>query len=1136
MESDVNDAQAVNKGTLAPGTMLDHYRLGKCLGVGGMGEVYYAVHEVLQTPCAIKIIRPEVAKGNSSVAARLIREARMACSVQHDNIVGVLDASATSNLGCPYIVMEYVDGTSVESYLESGPMSEEDVISVALGVTEALIAAAKYKIVHRDIKPANIMINSRGTVKLADLGIAKSDSAAMGGTLTQENALLGTPNYAAPEQLRSSHTVDARADIYSLGATMYHLLSGHKPFDGDTVFNVLAKVVCETPPTFEELGVEVSPALEELIEKMMSKDPEQRPASALELKEMLQKVARGQRIGDTGFFARLKGLSWTFRKLSGPRRAAVVLFAGAAAVLLGLGIFGLSRSSGTEKAPPAPVIPPKPAPAPVKKPDPPAPVIPPKPAPAPVVPPKPAPAPVKKPVPPPPAPAAEVKKTPVKPAPAAPKPVKPVPPPVWRIAPGGGIEAFEPLDKRLEERLERARKRLKELQASGAADAGTAPVKEKIAFREEQIRVLSARLRLKHEQQALRRRRTWSETETAALKKELEELLERAWNIGGKMKVSGDFTKKLIAGLQSGRIDANMAVKYIEFSNGSGPLLAAVLSGKFNFADELVKALAERKADFSVLGEKGLPELEVTGKVYRQMLPAVTDHIDSFSKKGSNLETLLLPEVELTEEKCSFGSVDPEAVKTQLLLGGAVDLKTPGQGQTPLHLAAFTGNAELVKLLLRAEASPDRENDFGQTPLFAAAMSGSKEVYDLLLGYTAAPGKKDVFGKTAEDRKWDGRLRRAVMEGNSSGAVEALRHKADPNALFGSCWSPLLLACARSDAAMVKLLLKHGADPNGLDPEPRMRPLVIVSPLAGSRPSLAIFKLLVESGAATDIVLDTGRTQWTLLDRVLGACTARYRHEPKFDEKVAIAKYMFSCGKFGNSSYFLKNSPLIEWHPEVLAVAAAHLPLPDKAIAELHLQRALTNGMPRSVVKAFLDRGAAPADERRLLYDLRRNNFADVIELFRGKISESQMENLLRSAIKGNSDEEVRKMYREDTGNGRPSGPRQGGPRPMTNAEVANMLLGGRGSRSSAVGDALLIALHARRPRSEIRNLLSRRNGSLPNEKALISALQVNNYADVIKLFRGRIGSDQVERLLRNADKRDSDRVAGSRRNSGRRR
>ena len=102
----------------------------------------------------------------------------------------------------------------------------------------------------------------------------------------------------------------------------------------------------------------------------------------------------------------------------------------------------------------------------------------------------------------------------------------------------------------------------------------------------------------------------------------------------------------------------------------------------------------------------------------------------------------------------------------------------------------------------------------------------------------------------------------------------------------------------------------------------------------------------------------------------------------------------------------------------------------------------------------------------------------------------------------------------------------------MTNAEVANMLLGGRNSG----GDPLLEALYARKPRSVIKTLIARRKGSMPDEKKLISALQVNNYADVIKLFRGRIGSDQVERLLRNADKRDSDRAARSRRNSGRRR
>ena len=1129
MENDVDTTQAVTEGSLAPGTMLDHYRLGKCLGVGGMGEVYYAVHDVLQTPCAIKIIRPEIAQGNSGVAARLIREARMACSVQHDNIVGVLDASATSNLGCPYIVMEYVDGTSVENYLESGPMSEADVIAVALGVTEALIAAAKYKIVHRDIKPANIMINSRGQVKLADLGIAKSDSAAMGGTLTQENALLGTPNYAAPEQLRSSHTVDARADIYSLGATMYHLLSGHKPFEGDTVFNVLAKVVCETPPTFKELGVQISPALEELIEKMMSKDPAQRPASALELKGMLQKVARGQRIGDAGFAARLKALPGSFKKLSRPLQAGLALAAVAVVVLLGFGIFGLSRSAGTEKTPSGPIQvsppAPAPAPAPVKKPDPPAPAVIPKPAPA-----------VKTPaVQPAPAPAVEVKRTPPKTPPVAPKTVKPATLPRWRIAPEGRIEAFEPLNLSLEERLERIRKRLNVLQTLGKQERRGVPVKEKIAFRNEQIRFLAARLRLKHEQQALRHKKTWSESETEALKKEIEEGLEKAWNVNPKSWVDSRLAKKLADQLQSGRIDINMTVRYIEFARGSGPLLAVALLGKFN--DKVVKILVERKADFSVLGEKGVPELDVPAKVYLQILPAVTDHIDSFSQKSSNLEKLLLPEIALTADACSVGAVDPEAVKTQLLLGCAVDFKTPGQGQTPLHLAAFTGNAELVRLLLLADASPDRENDFGQTPLFAAAMSGSKEVYDLLFRYTAAPGNKDVFGKTAEDRKWDGRLRRAVVEGNSAGAVEALRHKADPNALYGSLWTPFLLACARNDVAMVKLLLKHGADPDGFGQEARMKPLGIVSPLNSCRPNFEIFKLLVESGAATDIVVNReARIQYTFLDWALSVAGVRWaRNTPKFGEKIAILKYMLSCGKFGNSTQFLEKAPLREWDPEVLAVAAAYLPLTDKAVAGLHLHRALTTRMPRSVIKAFLDRGVTPAYERILLHDLRINNYADVIELFRGKISESQMENLLRSAIKGNSDEQVRLLYRARAGNGGPSSPRRP-QRPMSNAEIANMLLGGKTSVPPTGGDELLSALYARRPRSVIRNLLSRRSAPLPDEKKLISALQVNNYADVIKLFRGRIDSDQVDRLLRNADKRDSDRVAGSRRNGGRRR
>ena len=284
-------------GTLPPGTLLDHYKLERCLGVGGMGEVYYAVHDVLETPCAIKILRPSVAREKPHFAARLIREARMACRIQHKNIVSVLDASSTSNLGLPYIVMEYVEGCSVADRLDEGPLPEAEVLSIASGVAEALTAAAKYRIVHRDIKPANIMIDSRGEVKLADLGIAKSDAVASGGTLTMENTLLGTPNYAAPEQLRASHAVDARADIYSLGATMYHMLTGRKPFDGDTVYNVIAKVICEQPPTFGELGVKVSPALESLITKMMDKDPEQRPQSARALLELLRQAARGKKGG-----------------------------------------------------------------------------------------------------------------------------------------------------------------------------------------------------------------------------------------------------------------------------------------------------------------------------------------------------------------------------------------------------------------------------------------------------------------------------------------------------------------------------------------------------------------------------------------------------------------------------------------------------------------------------------------------------------------------------------------------------------------------------------------------------------------------------------------------------------------------
>ena len=272
------------------GEILGKYQICRCLGVGGMGEVYLARHTVMETFCALKLLKPEVAVRNRALPERLIREAKIAAQLQHPNIITVFDACIDRENNRSYIVMEYVDGVTVEEMLKNGPLPEEQVLEIAKHVTSALVAASRIGIVHRDIKPANIMVTKQGMIKLADLGIAKGDANTVGVTLTQDNAVLGTPNYASPEQLRSSHHVDARADVYSLGATMYHMLTGIMPFAGDTVFNVMAKVLEETLPPLESCGRNISPMTRDLVERMLAKDPKDRPPNAVELLQELRAI------------------------------------------------------------------------------------------------------------------------------------------------------------------------------------------------------------------------------------------------------------------------------------------------------------------------------------------------------------------------------------------------------------------------------------------------------------------------------------------------------------------------------------------------------------------------------------------------------------------------------------------------------------------------------------------------------------------------------------------------------------------------------------------------------------------------------------------------------------------------------
>ena len=342
---------------LPSGYELGNYRIVSCLGMGGMGEVYLAHHKLLDMDVALKLLFPD---RNGSVGdpsfEPLIREARLACQLKSPHIVSVTDVQIEQRLNIGYIVMEYVRGRDLESMLSGPPMSEDSVLNTARQVALALVEAAKLNIVHRDIKPGNIMITDDGTVKLADLGIAKTSGDA---PLTAGSRITGTVHYAAPEQLLNAENVDARADIYSLGATMYNLLSGQRPFDGPSVMSVVAKVLKGEFKPLTEAAPEVSPATCKLVASMMSSDPAKRPQSAALLVKEIDKILR-ERSGKSAIGRGLPALTAILDFLKDSTPAGRLKIVGAAVAVLLLtstviwGAAHLSSSKGQAKTAPRP--------------------------------------------------------------------------------------------------------------------------------------------------------------------------------------------------------------------------------------------------------------------------------------------------------------------------------------------------------------------------------------------------------------------------------------------------------------------------------------------------------------------------------------------------------------------------------------------------------------------------------------------------------------------------------------------------------------------------------------------------------------------------------------------------------------
>ncbi|MFF8777802.1 Stk1 family PASTA domain-containing Ser/Thr kinase [Streptomyces sp. NPDC015140] len=275
------------------------YELGPVLGRGGMAEVYHAHDTRLGRQVAVKTLRADMAR-DPSFQARFRREAQSAASLNHPAIVAVYDTGEDyiDGVSIPYIVMEYVDGSTLRELLHSGrKLLPERTLEMTIGILQALEYSHRAGIVHRDIKPANVMLTRNGQVKVMDFGIARAmgDS---GMTMTQTAAVIGTAQYLSPEQAKGEQ-VDARSDLYSTGCLLYELLTVRPPFVGDSPVAVAYQHVREEPQAPSVFDPEITPEMDAIVLKALVKDPDYRYQSADEMRADIEACLDGQPVGAT---------------------------------------------------------------------------------------------------------------------------------------------------------------------------------------------------------------------------------------------------------------------------------------------------------------------------------------------------------------------------------------------------------------------------------------------------------------------------------------------------------------------------------------------------------------------------------------------------------------------------------------------------------------------------------------------------------------------------------------------------------------------------------------------------------------------------------------------------------------------
>jgi CheY-like chemotaxis protein len=272
---------------LSPGQLFaERFEILEVVGTGGMGTVYRARDRELGEDIAIKVIHPNLLRGDSTLRERFKTEIRLARRISHENVVRTHDLGECA--GVSFVTMEYVEGITLRELIATrGHVGVSATLAVARQLARALGAAHEHGVIHRDIKPANLLLDRAGVLKVMDFGIARL--AERTDVITQVGVVLGTPDYMPPEQLLAE-TVDVRSDLYAAGVVLYECLTGRLPFVAKSPITLIAKVLHEEPLPPSTLNAEVPPALSALVVRLLAKEPDDRPRSAAELSDLLSQI------------------------------------------------------------------------------------------------------------------------------------------------------------------------------------------------------------------------------------------------------------------------------------------------------------------------------------------------------------------------------------------------------------------------------------------------------------------------------------------------------------------------------------------------------------------------------------------------------------------------------------------------------------------------------------------------------------------------------------------------------------------------------------------------------------------------------------------------------------------------------